>query len=203
VTTAFEGICTMPDQHTHERETRTTQGVLDSALRTSPSSSRMLTSYLADIEQLLDEQHWEAALREAFALPQIAVALADPQLRSSGERVKAWCHEWVRPANAGRDAQGEVSERVCHIVSDRAERDEVSASDAVPALVLRRLRLRRLVRTPPRGFSADRTVSLDPEGADAVEICTALVEAARRWYGHRACRDATVQANLARLAVLR
>src|ERR1700681_3170070 len=50
----------------------------------SPSSSRMLAGYLTDIEQLLDEQHRDAALREAFDLPRIAVALTDPQLRCSG-----------------------------------------------------------------------------------------------------------------------
>ena len=66
----------------------------------------MLASYLADIEQLLDEQRSEAALREAFDLPEIAVALADPQLRSSGDRVKAWCHEWIAPRDAHGDTQG-------------------------------------------------------------------------------------------------
>jgi hypothetical protein len=30
-----------------------------------------------------------------------------------------------------------------------------------------------------------------------------LVDAARRWYARSACHDSTVQANLARLAVLR
>ena len=34
-------------------------------------------------------------------------------------------------------------------------------------------------------------------------MCTALTEAARRWYARNACHDPTVQANLARLAVLR
>src|SRR2546429_3074396 len=38
-----------------------------------PSDSRMLTNYLADIEQLLCEQRWDAALREArFMSPQCA-----------------------------------------------------------------------------------------------------------------------------------
>jgi hypothetical protein len=34
-------------------------------------------------------------------------------------------------------------------------------------------------------------------------MSTALIEAARRWYARSACHDPTVQANLARLAVLR
>src|SRR5579864_6734687 len=42
---------------------------------TSPSSSRMIATYLTDIEQMLDEERWDAALREASDLPRIAVAL--------------------------------------------------------------------------------------------------------------------------------
>jgi len=38
----------------------------------------MLTDYPTDIEQLLCEQRWDAALREACDLPPIAVVLADP-----------------------------------------------------------------------------------------------------------------------------
>ena len=166
-----------------------------------PSSSRMLTSYLADIEQLLDEQRWDDALRDAFDLPQIAAALTDPRLRSSEERVKAWCQEWVHPAEG--DAQAQEHERVCQLVCERMDRGESSSFETVPALALRRLRLRRHVRMPPRGFGADRTRAVEREGADAVEICTAVVEAARRWYAQSACHDGTVQANLARLAVLR
>jgi len=35
------------------------------------------------------------------------------------------------------------------------------------------------------------------------DIATALIEAAKRWYARSACHDPIVQANLARLAVLR
>jgi hypothetical protein len=59
------------------------------------------------------------------------------------------------------------------------------------------------VRTPPRGFNAGRSTTLPAEGMNAVETCTILVEAARRWYAQNAVHDKTVQANLARLAVLR
>jgi len=44
----------------------------------APSSSRMLAAYFGDIEQLLDAQRREPALREALDLPRLAVALADP-----------------------------------------------------------------------------------------------------------------------------
>src|SRR2546430_15894186 len=69
-----------------------------------PSDSRMLTNYLADIEQLLCEQRWDAALREAFDLPQIVVALAVPQLRSSSERVKRWCGKCLRALKTDSEA---------------------------------------------------------------------------------------------------
>jgi len=193
----------MQDQHAHERQSHAPTGAVGAEPRITPSSSRMLASYLADIEQLLDEQRSEAALREAFDLPEIAVALADPQLRSSGDRVKAWCHEWIGPRDAHRDTQGSEYERLCDIVCERAERERVSALETVPSLALRRLRLRRLVRTRPRGFSSDRMNLPDPEGTEAVQICTTLIEAGRRWYAHSACHDPTVQSNLARLAVLR
>jgi hypothetical protein len=162
----------------------------------------MLTSYLSDIEQLLDEQQWEAALREAFDLPQIAVALSDTQLSASRERVKAWCDEWIRPKDPDRNARFAEYERVSSTVMSRmvqAEDDGVT----VPSLALKRLRLRRHARTPPRGFSFDRSGNLDPEANNAIDICSLLVESARHWYGHSAVHDSTVQANLARLAVLR
>jgi hypothetical protein len=193
----------MPDQRSHEREAHAAARAVGAEMRISPSSSRMLASYLADVEQLLDEQQWEAALREALDLPQLAVALADPQLSTSNERLKDWCHEWIRPQVPERNAKGPEYERVSGIVYEREMRDDGIASDTVPSLALRRLRLRRLARTPPRGFNSGRSGTLAPEATDAVEICTILVEAARRWYAQSACHDATVQANLARLAVLR
>jgi hypothetical protein len=163
----------------------------------------MLTTYLADIEQMLDEHRWEAALREALDLPHIGAALEDSQLCSSGERFKSWCAEWICPLHAEQDTRGLDHERVYHMLRERADRDEIPAAGVVPALALRRLRLRRLARTPPGRFSPKRIGADDPEGSDALEICTTLVEAARRWYAHRACHDPIVQANLARLAVLR
>ena len=78
-----------------------------------------------------------------------------------------------------------------------------SPTKSVPALALRRLRLHRLQRTRHRGFKPGSLALLEPEAADAAQICTTLVLAARRWYAQSACHDAVVQANLARLAVLR
>ena len=78
----------MQDQHAHERQPRAPAGAVGAEPRIAPSSSRMLASYLADIEQLLDEQRWEAALREAFDLPEIAVALADPASRADTASVR-------------------------------------------------------------------------------------------------------------------
>jgi hypothetical protein len=63
--------------------------------------------------------------------------------------------------------------------------------------------LRRHVRTAPRGFYQEPHAPDDPEASESVQICAALVDAARRWYARSACHNTIVQANLARLAVLR
>jgi len=169
----------------------------------SPSSSRMLAGYLTDIEQLLDEQHRDAALREAFDLPRIAVALTDPQLRCSGEQMRTWCEKWIGPPGAGHRAPALDYERVGRTVSERVTQEGGAGPDSVPTRALRRLRLRRYLRTPSRDFPARHGENLPPQETDAVEMCTVLVEAARRWYARSACHDTTVQSNLARLAVLR
>jgi len=165
-----------------------------------PSSSRMLTNYLADIEQNLDEHRWELALRDVIDLPKIAVALADPELRSSIERCKAWCEQWVRPTGGTSDA--EVShEHVCRVLEEGA--GDRGADPAVPFTELRRLRLRRHARNAPRGFNASHAGRASEDVAKVFSICTAVLEGVRRWYANFACHDAIAQANLARLAVLR
>lgn len=166
-----------------------------------PSNSRMLASYLSDIELFLEAQRWEQALCEAFDLPQIAVALSDPQMQISTERVQAWCEQWVSHGEAAPSTDADRS-RIIQLVCERADRAAL-ADESVPALALRRLRLHRLQRTRHRGFRAGPLTLSDPEAADAAQICTTLAHAARRWYAQSACHEAVVQANLARLAVLR
>jgi hypothetical protein len=168
----------------------------------APSSSRMLASYLSDVEMLLEDQRWEQALREAFDLPQLAAALSDPRMQISAESVRAWCEQWVEHSeDVAAEAEADVG-RIVQLVCERAERASL-ASESVPALALRRLRLHRLQRTRHRGFRPGPLSLLAPEAADTVQICTTLVQATRRWYAQSACHDAIVQANLARLAVLR
>jgi hypothetical protein len=191
----------MHEQPTQQSAPRAQPGIATRRTAAAPSSSRMFASYLTDIEQLLDGHRWDAALREAFDLPRIAVALADPHLRCSAEQVTTWCQEWIRPPGAGRDAQGLDYERLTRGVTERVA--QLAGSEAVPMRALRRLQLRRHVRTPPRGFSDGRARNLPPQDAETVEMCTALLKAARRWYARSACHDPTVQGNLARLAVLR
>jgi len=190
----------MHDERSRERTVGAGARAPGNDVRVAPSSSRMLTSYLSDIEQLLDEQRWEAALREALDLPQIAAALSDKHLSSSRERIKAWCDEWIRPEDPDRNAHGADYERVSSTVLARTVQAEGAI---VPSLALKRLRLRRHARTAPRGFSFDRSGSAGAEANSAIDTCTILVEAARRWYAHSAVHDPVVQANLARLAVLR
>jgi hypothetical protein len=167
----------------------------------APSSSRMFASYLTVIEQLLDEQRYDAALREALDLPRIAVALADPQLRSSGDRVRTWCEEWLRPPGAERDAQGLEFERLGRSLIERI--GQLEGTEGVPMKALRRLQLRRHARTPTRDFRSARNRDLSARETEPVETCNALLKAARRWYARHAVHDPVVQANLARLAVLR
>jgi hypothetical protein len=191
----------MHDQPTEQGTQRTPAAVSTRRTPTSPSSSRMFASYLAGIEQLLEAQRRDAALREALDLPRIAVALADPHLRCTGEQVKTWCEEWIRPPGAERDAHGLDYERLGRSIIERLTQH--SGSEAVPMRALRRLQLRRHAREAPGGFSAWRVQDLPTRDAEIVQLCSALVEGARRWYARSAVHDTVVQANLARLAVLR
>jgi glutamine synthetase adenylyltransferase len=163
----------------------------------------MVASYLTDVEQLLEAQRWDAALCEAYDLPRIAVALTDPTLQSSGEQQKTWCEQWIRPVDDGDPSDGLDYERVCRAVCEHIEHEDAAEPKAIPARALRRLRLRRHVRTAPRGFVHEPYPPDDPEASKSAQICAALVDAARRWYARSACHNTIVQANLAKLAVLR
>jgi hypothetical protein len=193
----------MQEQRTRDVTARDGAAAIGNSARVAPSSSRMLASYMTDIEQLLDEQRWDVALREALDLPQIAVALSDPHLSFTGERLKTWCDAWIRPAEPDRNARCAEYQRVTTAVLAHISSGDDTAM--VPSLALKQLRLRRLVRIPARGFNAGRSSSavLVPEGTNAIETCSIIVEAVRRWYAQSAVSDKTVQANLARLAVLR
>ena len=163
----------------------------------------MVASYLTDVEKLLEAQRWDAALCEAYDLPRIAVALTDPTLQSSGEQQKNWCEEWLRPPDEDDASDNLDYERVCRTVCEHIEHEDAATPKSIPARALRRLRLRRHVRTAPRGFVHDSPPPNDPEASERVQICAALIDAARRWYARSACHNSIVQANLARLAVLR
>ena len=189
------------DSHTQERAAPVKTPIVVSSHRVRPCSSKMLTTYAADIEQMLDEQNWEAALREAIDLPSIAVALADPQLRSSGESIEKWFADWVRPAKTDGDSRDLDHERIAKAFLARVI--SADGKEGVPTKALRRLRLRRLARTPPTRFAPERVRIPDSQGKDATDMCKVVVEAVRRWYGHTGCSDPVVQANLGRLAILR
>ncbi|HKD54653.1 MAG TPA: hypothetical protein VKB72_10595 [Steroidobacteraceae bacterium] len=191
----------MHDQPTEETNRRAAATAPARQRSTTPSSSRSFASYLHSIEQLLDARRWEVALREARDLPRIAVALADPHLRGSSESVRTWCQEWIRPPGAERDAQGMQYERLARQISDRVA--PLADAEPVPMRALRRLQLARNLRSRPQGFSPRVTADLAPREAEALETCTVLLEAARRWYARFAVHDRTTQTNLARLAVFR
>lgn len=166
-------------------------------------SSKMFDTYLTDIEQLLHHQLWNAALTDALALPHIAVSLSDARRRSSGERYKAWCATWIRPdVQASGDAAADGA-RLFQMWCERAGHAEQEGALVVPVRALRQLRLRRLARPMTPGCHPLQPKTCDGDARQAVEVCSLLVDAANRWYTRRAARDAIVQANLARLAVMR
>jgi hypothetical protein len=166
-------------------------------------SSKMFDTYLTDIEQLLHHQIWSAALTDALALPHIAVALGDTRRRSSAARYKAWCANWIRPdAAAGGDAAADGA-RFFGMWCERAGGAEADGALVVPVRALRQLRLRRLARPMSPGCHPSQPKTCDADAAQAVEVCTELADAANRWYTRSAARDDIVQANLARLAVMR
>jgi hypothetical protein len=168
---------------------------------TPPSSSRMLASYLTDIEQLLDEERWDEALRDAGELPRIAVALSDPLLRSSSEEVAQWCLHWTPAGDPGSAPVQTVSDRAGG--STPLQVNLGSATPSVPKQALRHLQLRRHTRTRPRGFLLRADEDLEPRDSESLQTARALVSATRRWYARSGVHDPTVQSNLARLAVLR
>jgi hypothetical protein len=189
------------DSYTQERAAPVKAPIMVSSSRVRPCSSKMLTTYLADIEQMLDEQSWDAAMRESMDLPSIAVALADPQLRSSSEGINKWFADWVRPGDAEGEASDVDHERISKTLLNRVISTDGKAG--VPTQALRRFRLRRLARTPPTRFAPERVRASDSEGKDATDMCKVVVEAVSRWYAHAGCSDPVVQSNLGRLAILR
>ena len=191
----------MHDQPTEQATPRAPPGVNSRRSPVSPSSSRMFASYLADIERLLEAQRLDPALREALDLPRLAVALGDARLRCTNEQVKTWCEEWIRPPGAERDAHGLDYERICRNIIERLAKHP--GAELVPMRALRRLQLRRHAREAPRGFPSWQLQQQPPREAEIMQMCSALLDAARRWYARSAVRDTVVQANLARLAVLR
>jgi hypothetical protein len=161
----------------------------------------MLASYLTDIEQLLDEQRWDAALRDAAELPRIAVALGDPLMRASSEDVAQWCVRWVAPGHTGEAGVQTFSDRAGDPTPLQVHPG--GATPEVPTRALRRLQLRRHARATPRGFLLDADEDLEPHATEALQTVRALVDGTRRWYARSGVHDPSVQSNLARLAVLR
>ena len=158
----------------------------------------MFANYLSNVEQLLDEEGWEQAVRQAADLPRIAVALAHPALECTASSVGEWCQHWIRRRGTSRPPGAELEA----LRRAGAELAAPRGGPLVPMDALRRLQWNRHVRVMPRGFRA-RIDELPATVAERVTLCTALLEAARRWYAGSACHDSTVQANLSRLAVLR
>ena len=166
-------------------------------------SSRMLENYLTDLDYLLRERMWNEALPLGLALPHICVALADEALRSSRERFTAWCESWLYPSFPESFSPAPTADELYALTRERVGFSELDAASGVPIDALKRLRLRRLARpAPPRR----RAVLTELEGVaeeTSHSVCFYIMHAVHRWYDEWASLDATVQTNLARLAVLR
>jgi len=190
----------MPFESRRESEVRATP--LSPAVRARHGSSRMLESYLGDIEYLVREQLWDEAAPLALALPHICAALADPDLHSSREQYLKWCESWVRPPQTDTSMSVPTPEAIYALAVKRGVAD-VEATGGIPMQALRQLRLRRLSRAAParRRVSLADVTELGDEPAR--EACMALLYAVRCWYSESASLNLVVQSNLARLAVLR
>jgi hypothetical protein len=180
-----------------------------SATRDRPSSrrgrSRMLDSYLTDIEYLMRERLWSEAVPLALALPHICVAIGDSALRSSPDEYLKWCQNWVRPSRTDTTATVPTADALFRLAQSRAEVSDDESGTVFPAAALRQLRLRRLTRATPLRRKSDisELVRIDAAQEPEREAAIALVDAVRRWYADRGALDGTVQTNLARLAILR
>ncbi|HTX24198.1 MAG TPA: hypothetical protein VMD03_06045 [Steroidobacteraceae bacterium] len=161
----------------------------------------MLESYLGDIEYLLRERLWAEAVPLALALPHIGAALAHSDLVSSRERYLGWCNDWVRPLQDDTSLSVPGPEELYRMAEEQRVEPQLAACAGVPVSALRQLRLRRLSRAAPPRRRVPLTEVGDANGEP--EVCAALLDAVRRWYGDWAAGDPTVQNNLARLAVLR
>jgi hypothetical protein len=165
----------------------------------------MLDAYLDDIEYLMRERLWSEAVPLALVLPHICVAISDPALRSSPEHYLEWCHDWVRPAHNDTTVTVPTADALFRLAQARAEVLDDESGTAMPAVALRQLRLRRLTRATPmrRKTAISELLRLDAALEPEREAALALVDAVRHWYTDRGAMDATVQTNLARLAILR
>lgn len=168
-----------------------------------PRTSQMLESYLADIEYLMRAQLWKRAASLALPLPHICAALSNADLVSSAEAYRAWCERWLRPPRADTSFTTPSPEELERMAAEYAVEPELAHHGGVPVRALRQLRLRRLSRAAlPRG-RVPLSLAAEAHGGRAAEACLALLEGVRRWYRDCAARDPALQANLARLAVLR
>lgn len=165
--------------------------------------SRMLERYLADLDDLMREDLWNEALPLALALPHLCAALADPAFSSSRERFVAWCELWLYPTFTQSQKEVPTAHELYAFAHERAGFGELEATAGVPMEFLKRLRLRRLARPSSMLRRAMPADTLDESEVSTHRACVYIMQAVYRWYDEWAVFDATVQTNLARLAVLR
>lgn len=176
---------------------------IDVRAASRPRSSKMLESYLGDVEYLMRERRFAEAAPLALALPHICEALAHTDLVSSRKAYRAWCENWVRPPRDDTSLSVPSPADLDRLAARLGVERGLSEHAGVPTEGLRQLRLRRLSRAAPPGRRGAVPAADDAGDEAAREACVALLGAVRRWYQDHAARDPVVQTNLARLAVLR
>ncbi len=75
-----------------QRQARSAQDSTPGGRGARRGQSRMLETYLNDVEYLMRERLWNEAVPLALALPHICVALADPDTSSSSGQYLQWGH---------------------------------------------------------------------------------------------------------------
>jgi hypothetical protein len=176
----------------------TAQGAADALARTTHSgfrkTSKMLGTYLADIEELVRVEDGERALLLARLLPHIAAALESATMTASCEQADAWVERWLLT-----DLTPE--ERAVRFVAWHQGCSDVATQPE--EMGVRQLRLRRHARESSVAWIRRPQLDLAPPRGSDARLALDLAIAAREWYAESAIDDAHVQSNLARIAVLR
>jgi hypothetical protein len=154
--------------------------------------SKMLEGFCADIEELPSDGLVRQAVRHALALPEICSVLEDSAMRGRDDRYLAWCSRWLHFSHG----KGSIPLGARLLRLHRRSGHEISHW-------LTALRARRNARSYQGQERPQLWQPANDLEAFETALCTALVDAARRWYAESGRTDSTVQTNLGKLLIAR